>query len=147
MGKVKRRSHRLRQRHLKRQTRSRHFGHRFVQTIKSSGVEFKDDKERRDVHETILRMFPNTEFHFPSYNYLGPGTKLEKRLKRGDAPKNRLDAAAMQHDIAYSRENTSLHQKHSADLQMADTIGSFKNKSLLEKAVSIGLRFKVLLGL
>lgn len=68
-------------------------------------------------------------------------------MKRGDAPKNRLDAAAMQHDIAYSRENTSLYQKHSADLQMANTIGSFKNRSLLEKAVSIGLRFKVLLGL
>ena len=47
------------------------------------------------------------ELHIPSYNFLGPGTKLEERLQRGDKPINKLDAAALEHDIAYSKANTS----------------------------------------
>ena len=34
------------------------------------------------------------ESHIPTYNYAGPGTRLEKRLKRGDKPINRLDRIA-----------------------------------------------------
>ena len=32
---------------------------------------------------------------------MGPGTKLEKRLKRGDPGINRLDRIARQHNIDY----------------------------------------------
>jgi len=42
------------------------------------------------------------EFHWPGYEYMGPGTKLAKRLKRGDPGINRLDKIAEQHDIDYS---------------------------------------------
>ena len=31
------------------------------------------------------------EFHVPGYQYLGPGTKLKKRLTRDDPGINRLD--------------------------------------------------------
>ena len=34
---------------------------------------------------------------------MGPGTKLKKRLKRGDPGINRLDKLAKQHGIDYSR--------------------------------------------
>ena len=34
---------------------------------------------------------------------MGPGTHLEKCLKRGDPGINRLDRIAKQHDIDYSR--------------------------------------------
>ena len=43
------------------------------------------------------------EFHWPGYQYMGPGTHLEKRLKGGDPGINRLDRIAKQHDIDYSR--------------------------------------------
>ena len=43
------------------------------------------------------------ELHFPGYQYCGPGTKLAKRLARGDPGINSLDAAGKDHDIAYSR--------------------------------------------
>ena len=43
------------------------------------------------------------EFHWPGYQYMGPGTKLKKRLARGDPGINRLDRLAKQHDIDYSR--------------------------------------------
>ena len=34
------------------------------------------------------------EYHVPGYQYLGLGTKLKKRLARGDPGKNRLDRIA-----------------------------------------------------
>lgn len=43
------------------------------------------------------------ELHIPGYQYCGPGTKLEKRLARGDLGINPLDAACKVHDIAYSK--------------------------------------------
>ena len=42
------------------------------------------------------------EFHWPGYQYMGPGTNLAKHLKRGDPGINRLDKIAKQHDIDYS---------------------------------------------
>ena len=43
------------------------------------------------------------EFHWPKTNYLGPGTQLQQRLKRGDRGVNRLDELAKIHDIDYSK--------------------------------------------
>ncbi|XP_055850399.1 uncharacterized protein LOC129914971 [Episyrphus balteatus] len=54
------------------------------------------------------------ELHLPSYNFCGPGTKLEKRLARGDRGINQLDEACREHDIAYSKSN-NLNYRHSAD--------------------------------
>ncbi len=42
------------------------------------------------------------EMHLPGHNYTGPGTKLKKRMLRGDKPVNKLDEKAMYHDMAYS---------------------------------------------
>lgn len=41
------------------------------------------------------------ELHIPGYQYCGPGTKLQKRLARGDPGINPLDVACKEHDIAY----------------------------------------------
>jgi hypothetical protein len=44
------------------------------------------------------------ELHLPGgYQYCGPGTKLKKRLERGDSGINKLDQACKEHDIAYSK--------------------------------------------
>ena len=43
------------------------------------------------------------EFHWPGYQYMGPGTHLEKRLARGDPGINRLDRIAKAHYIDYGR--------------------------------------------
>ena len=45
---------------------------------------------------------------------MGPGTKLKKRLKRGDPGVNRLDKIAKQHDIDYSQVK-NLQDKWRAD--------------------------------
>jgi hypothetical protein len=54
------------------------------------------------------------ELHIPGYQFCGPGTRLEKRLARGDQGVNPLDAACREHDIAYSR-NSDLAERHVAD--------------------------------
>ncbi|KAJ8949422.1 hypothetical protein NQ318_007522 [Aromia moschata] len=58
------------------------------------------------------------ELHLPGgYQYCGPGTKLRKRLARGDPGINPLDVACKHHDIAYS-QNTDLTARHKADYEL-----------------------------
>ena len=63
------------------------------------------------------------EVHLPGYNFCGPGTKLQKRLERGDVGVNLLDEACKEHDIAYPN-NKELSDRHHAD------------RNLLNKALS-----------
>ena len=75
------------------------------------------------------------EYHVPGYQYLGPGTKLKKRLARGDPGKNRLDRIAKQHDIDYSRAK-NLQDKWRADAKMIESINKLPGKkSLTEKVI------------
>ena len=57
------------------------------------------------------------ELHAPSYQFLGPFTNLEKRLKRGDQGINPLDCAAKEHDIFYST-HSDVSSRHTADKQL-----------------------------
>lgn len=70
------------------------------------------------------------EWHLPGYQYLGPGTKLEKRLKRGDPGINRLDRIAKQHDIDYSKAR-NLRDKWKADKVMVDAIKNLPGRKTL----------------
>ena len=67
------------------------------------------------------------EFHWPGYQYMGPGTHLEKRQKRGDPGINRLDRISKQHDIDYSRAR-NLQDKWKADDKMIRAIQSLPGK-------------------
>lgn len=93
------------------------------------------------------------ELHIPGYNYCGPGTKLEKRLLRGDKPVNELDAGCMEHDIAY-HNSKDLVSRHKADKELADlAMLRFKarNASVGEKIAALGvagaMKAKVKLGM
>ena len=50
------------------------------------------------------------EMHLPGYNFAGPGTNLKKRLnpdltpKEWSKPINRVDEAAINHDICYLKK-------------------------------------------
>jgi hypothetical protein len=60
------------------------------------------------------------ELHLPGgYQYAGPGTNLELRLEKGIKPKNKLDEAAMFHDIAYNNSK-SLEDRHVADKKLEE---------------------------
>lgn len=55
----------------------------------------------KELLEKFIDHLP-VELHWPGYHFLGPGTKLEERLQKGDKGINPLDEAAKQHDIAYA---------------------------------------------
>lgn len=102
------------------------------------------------------------ELHVPGYQYLGPGTKLQKRIKRGDPGINDLDKAAKEHDIFYrdhkdteSRNNIAdkiLQEKaweiaKSNDHDISErliaipTVGAMWLKRKLGMGLEIGLKF------
>lgn len=75
------------------------------------------------------------ELHIPGYQFCGPGTRLVKRLARGDRGINPLDAACREHDIAYSR-NKDLATRHVADNILAEEA----KKRIVAKDSSLGER-------
>lgn len=104
------------------------------------------------VVNTLINKLP-FELHIPGYNYCGAGTKLEKRLKRGDPGINKLDEACKQHDIAYNREK-DIPGRHIADRILADKAVErlrSSDASFGEKAAALGvataMKAKVKLGM
>lgn len=62
------------------------------------------------------------EIHAYKHNYCGPGTKLSKRLARGDRGINKLDEGCREHDIAYS-QHRDLESRRKADLELSRLAG------------------------
>lgn len=102
----------------------------------------------------LINKFINSlpvELHLPGYQFCGPGTKLEKRLKRGDIGINPLDAACRVHDIAYDKY-TDIENRHQADKKLVETawtralskdssIGEKLNAYLVTNAMKTKVKF------
>lgn len=71
------------------------------------------------------KLNPN-EIHIPGYQYCGPFTKLEKRLKRGDPGINRVDKACKKHDISYSKTKDT-KERHIADEELLNDLNAIEN--------------------
>ena len=100
---------------------------------------------RLDVQKALSKT--GIEFHWPGYQYMGPGTKLEKRLARGDPGINRLDRIAKQHDIDYSKAK-SLKDKWKADKKMIAKINRLpgrktKTEKIVKGIMQTKLKLKV----
>lgn len=80
------------------------------------------------------------ELHIPSYNFCGPGTKLNNRLARGDKGVNKLDEACKEHDIAYSKY-PDLERRHAAD----NILSNKALKRFEDKTSSIGEKISSLM--
>ena len=88
-----------------------------------------------DVINTLLPF----EKHFPGCNYLGPGTNLEKKLDKVGRPReqrfepvDRVDEAALKHDIAYTRY-PNLRELLPADKDMIAEIKQIKQPTCRER--------------
>ena len=92
-----------------------------------------------DIQNVITKL--PFEFHPPGYQYLGPGTRLKIRLKRGDLGKNRLDRIAKQHDIDYGKAKT-LQDKWKADAKMIKSIDKLSDKTFMEKVIKKMMQIK-----
>ena len=74
------------------------------------------------------------EFHWPGMNFAGPGTHLEKRLKRGYRGVNCLDEIARIHEIDYSKAK-NLKDKWKADDKMIRAITNLTGKKTTQERV------------
>ncbi|CAH3183819.1 unnamed protein product [Porites lobata] len=87
------------------------------------------------------------EFHWPGYQYMGPGTHLKKRLARGDPGINRLDRIAKAHDIDYDKAKDS-KDKWVADRKMIAKIHQLQGrKTMTERIVKNIMKAKLRLGM
>ena len=87
------------------------------------------------------------EFHWPGYQYMGPGTHLKKRLAREDPGINRLDRIAKVHDMDYDKAK-NLKDKWAADRKMIAKIEQLPgSKNLTERIVRRIMQAKLRLGM
>ena len=86
----------------------------------------------------LLNKLP-VELHLPGYQYCGPGTKLSKRLARGDPGINNLDRACREHDIAYSKYHSGENRRIADEIlaKKAQERVYTSNASLGEKAAAL----------
>ena len=74
------------------------------------------------------------EFHWPGYQYMGPGTHLKKRLAHGDPDINRLDRLAKPDDIDYSKAK-NLPDKWKADAKMIKGIDNLPGRKTMTERI------------
>lgn len=114
-------------------------------------VTRKKSVDGKGIVNSIINKLP-IELHIPGYQYCGPGTKLKKRLARGDPGINLLDKACKEHDIAYSENKEDLSQRHSADqallkkanerkLAADSSFGERTSAHLIEKIMKMKTKF------
>lgn len=77
-------------------------------------VHKRRQKKGSGILNKLINKLP-VELHLPGYQYCGPGTKLQKRLARGDPGINQLDTACKEHDIAYSQNLDNIQARHATD--------------------------------
>ena len=90
------------------------------------------------------------EMHFPGSNYLGPGTKFIERVQKGDKPTDRVDEAAMHHDLAYAVYKDK-GKRHEADRKLLQELDAIENPTFKEKIKKVTtkavIKPKLFLGL
>ena len=101
----------------------------------------KDNKKDKLGSGLNLDVFSKSKYpgehHLPGHNYTGPGTRTDIRLdennipKPGEEPINRVDAAALNHDIAYESEN--IEDRHIADVKLIHEVNRIPNPTIKEK--------------
>lgn len=100
-------------------------------SIKKSGKGFVN---------SLIDKLP-VELHLPGYQYCGPGTKLNKRLKRNDPGVNELDKACKEHDIAYAITNKTGERNQADKILAKEAWKRVKSKdaSFGERAAALGV--------
>ena len=77
--------------------------------------------------------------HLPGHNFMGPGTKLNKRLnpdltpKKWSKPINRVDKAAYHHDLCYLKNNDTATRNAVCDKNMLKELKGIYNPSIRER--------------
>lgn len=109
--------------------------------VKRGSIKNKSEKKKKKkilgkgVLNNLINKLP-LELHLPGYQYCGPGTKLEKRLARGDSGVNPLDSACKRHDIAYAENRDNISLRNKAD----NILAAEASKRIFASDASLGER-------
>lgn len=109
-----------------------------MSSVKRSGRYRLSSKTGAGIVNSAINRLP-IELHIPGYQYCGPGTKVIKRVQRGDQGINPLDAACKKHDLAYLHNSEDLSARHQADYELEQSAWKrvkSKEASLREKAAA-----------
>jgi hypothetical protein len=96
------------------------------------------DETDFDIVDVINKVLP-FEKHLPGMRYCGPGTRLDLRLDGngkplpGNEPVDRVDEAALKHDIAYSKHEDLRHRLQ-ADGEMLQDLFDIEQPTCRERA-------------
>ena len=111
--------------------------------VNASHAETKTQFIKRDATggsflNTLVNKFP-FEMHLPGHNFIGPGTKLYKRLNQDGTPKewslpiDRVDNAAYHHDLCYSKHDDTKTRNEACDKTMLGEWSGNVNPTLRER--------------
>ena len=96
------------------------------------------DETDFDITNVLNTVLP-FEKHLPGMNYCGPGTNLKLKLnddgvtpRKGFEPVDRVDEAAMKHDIKYQQFD-DLRHRNKADREMLRELRNIENPSCRER--------------
>lgn len=77
--------------------------------------------------------------HWPGHNFLGPGTKLNKRLnddltpKSWSTPVDRDDAVAYKHDVCYLKHKDTPTRNKICDANMVNELNAIEDPTPAER--------------
>ena len=74
------------------------FGKKIGSVIRQYGT-----KNNMNIAKNSYNDWSTGQYHFPGYNFMGPGTKNLQKVHAGILPSNRTDGSAMRHDNEYDR--------------------------------------------
>ena len=95
------------------------------------------DETDLDITDIINTIIPG-EKHLPGMRYCGPGTKLDEKLNPDDTPKpgcepvDRVDEAALRHDVAY-RNHSDFRNRNKADKEMIHDLLNIERPTCRER--------------
>ena len=99
-------------------------------------MQFIKAQEAGSLLHEVINNLP-VEMHLPGHNFMGPITKLKKRLnphltpKKWSEPINRVDKAAYHHDICYLKNDDTATRN--CDENMLKELECIYNPSLQER--------------
>ncbi len=100
--------------------------------------EVSIDSTDLDIVDVLNKCLP-FEKHLPGMNYCGPGTNLLRKLnedgvtpRKGYEPVDRVDEAALKHDIKYSQYD-DLRHRNLADKEMIRELRNIPNPTCRER--------------
>jgi hypothetical protein len=104
----------------------------------SSVAAAATDETDFDITNVLNTVLP-FEKHLPGMNYCGPGTNLQLKLnedgvtpRKGFEPVDRVDEAAMRHDIKYQQYD-DLRHRNEADKEMLRELRNIENPTYRER--------------